>query len=479
MNLNRKSATAAAAAVLAGSLLAWGAVARGGETAPQSMFFKSGSYGAQWDTWLYFHEGAYYLFILAGPGGQWEGIGMATSPDGVHWTDRGYVLRKAEGVTWLGTGSTWKSPGYEKDRKFFLNFSEWRGDRQTIFFAESKDLLHWTRLDNTYEFKQDARWYQPKGRWDCIYTIARPGGGLFGYWTADPKGRPGVGFGESLDGVRWTALPPPPFLDGAPHGECGAVERFSKRYFMMLGCGGEMLTLVADRPEGPFRPARKNYHLLGGRTYFSRFFPTPDGVLVNHHSIAGGVYFAPLKEAVVDEEGALRLKWWKGNERLKHRPIDVRPPQDGAAPVAMLGNTFDADAGLVLEGAMASPASVERKSVGLFIEHADRSGTAFLLRRDGVVEIGPMRDRRNRIFREEPRRSPTGAPSGRPVPLVDEARAAGVLSGRSSHPVLERAGASHGPDRPARRRRRRPARLAVKRNRRAVNACVAASPTIE
>jgi hypothetical protein len=390
MNPNSRSVTTAAVAVLTGSLLAWGAGARGEDLSPQSMFFQGRTLGGQWDTWLYHHEGTYYLFLLAGPGGNWHGIGMATSPDGVHWTDRGLVLSKARGVTWLGTGSTWKSPGYEKDRKFFLNFSEWRGDRQTIFFAQSTDLLHWTRLDGAYEFKQDERWYEPKGRWDCIYSIARPGGGLFGYWTADPKGRPGVGFGESLDGVRWTALPPPRFLDGAPHGECGAVERFGDRYFMMLGSNGEMLTLVADRPEGPFRPARKNYHLLGGHTYFSRFFSAPDGILVNHHSMAGGVYFAPLKQAVVDAEGTLRLKWWKGNERLKHRPLDVRPPRDNASPVAMLDNTFDIGAGVVLEGTFTAQTSAGQKSLGLFIEHPDRSGTALLLRRDGVAEIGPM-----------------------------------------------------------------------------------------
>ena len=46
----------------------------------------------------------------------------------------------------MGTGSTWRSPDFAQDGKFYLNFSEWRGPRQTIFFAESQDLLSWTRL---------------------------------------------------------------------------------------------------------------------------------------------------------------------------------------------------------------------------------------------------------------------------------------------------------------------------------------------
>ncbi len=118
--------------------------------APQGMFYQGRTLGGQWDTWLYYHEGTYYLYILAGPG---------------------VVLRKADGVTWLGTGSTWKSPRYDQDKKFFLNFSEWRGDRQTIFFAESNDLLRWKRLGGEYEFRQDDRWYKPKGRWDCIVSF--------------------------------------------------------------------------------------------------------------------------------------------------------------------------------------------------------------------------------------------------------------------------------------------------------------------
>lgn len=54
--------------------------------APQSpgMFYKARTTGNMWDTWLYYHQGVYYLYHLAGPGGKWEGIAMATSPDGVN-----------------------------------------------------------------------------------------------------------------------------------------------------------------------------------------------------------------------------------------------------------------------------------------------------------------------------------------------------------------------------------------------------------
>jgi hypothetical protein len=319
---------------------------------------------------------------------------MAVSSDGVHWKEIGRVQHKRPEATWMGTGSTWKSPNYEADGKFFMNFSEWTGPRQTIFFAESTDLVNWKRLPDEYEFKQDTRWYESDGRWDCIYTIPRPGGGLYGYWTATPKAETGgrFGFGETLDGIRWQALPPPK-VHGAGAGEAGAVEKIGEKFYMMFGTGGMMVTLVADQPQGPFLAAKKNFRLLSGHTYFSRFLPTPEEVLVNHHSIAETVYFAPLKSTVVDEEGTLRLGWWKGNEKLKHEPVGVQPPTKGeqaGPPIAILQTTFDVDKGIILEGTLALPPSKEAKRRGLYVEYGSGDGVGVLLDSDGAAELGTI-----------------------------------------------------------------------------------------
>jgi len=168
-----------------------------------TLFYKALRTGKMWDTWLYYRHGTYYLFNLFSPfdGGGFCGIAMATSVDGVHWDEHGAILEKADDVTWLGTGSVWQAPAIGTEDRFILNFSEWRGKGQTIFFAESNDLLHWRRLGNEYEFQPDARWYRTDGRWDCIFTIDRPDGGFYGYWTANPLDFTGFGFGESLDGL--------------------------------------------------------------------------------------------------------------------------------------------------------------------------------------------------------------------------------------------------------------------------------------
>ncbi len=372
-------------------------------TEPQQMFYRprDRATGRMWDTWLYFHEGTYYLYYLANCSASWDNISMATSHDGVHWTEHGVVLRKRPDAVWMGTGSTWKSPEFNKQARFFLNFSEWRGNQQTIFFAESPDLLHWQRLDNRYEFKPDPQWYNVNdgnnSRWDCIYTIPRESGGLYGYWTATPQaateGR--FGFGETTDGITWRALQPPRVHD-VDAGEVGAIERIGDRYYMMFGSGGIMITLVADRPEGPFVPATQNLRLLAGHTYFARFFPSPDGLLVNHHSIArnGVVYFAPLKATRVDEQGTLRLAWWQGNEKLKHEPVTAPSQplhaQSAGRPVLWEGK-LDTARGVVLEGTLTLPVGPDAKPHGLYIECGPDQGVAIRVAATGATEIGPMR----------------------------------------------------------------------------------------
>jgi hypothetical protein len=395
--------------------------------AVQSMFYKARSprTGNMWDTWMCFHEGTYYLYYLGISGNDlWDNVSMAVSPDGVHWKEIGPVFSMDPQAMSVGSGSTWKSPNFEKDGKFFINFvlsfpgsetAEGSLDLssrlkngfppKTILFGESTDLIHWRWLERAqYGFVPDSRFYEPGGAWDCISAIPRPGGGLFGYWTATPKAETGgtVGFGQSLDGVRWEALPPPK-TPGVVRGEIGGVEKIGGKFYMMQGHDFVMRTLIADQPQGPFLPARKNFRLLSGHTYFTRFLRTPHGLLVNHHASsfkpAPGfgdrqVYFSPLKSAVVDDEGVLRLGWWKGNERMKHEPIEVISPN--AAPgepatIAMLGNTFDTPAGIVLEGTLKLPDKADSPRRGLYIECGDSRGSAVLLDDHGAAELGPIR----------------------------------------------------------------------------------------
>jgi hypothetical protein len=363
------------------------------------MFYKAQNprTGNMWDVWLCHYDGSYYLFSLcaSGPGNAvWNNFSLAKSPDGVHWTEIGPVLTWDEGTTWMGTGSIWRNPVPGAKPQFQINYSLWVGERQTIFFAQSDDLIHWTKCGKQYEFVQDERWYERNGRWDCIWTIARPEGGLYGYWTATPKPETGAqfGFGESLDGITWKALEPPR-VGGVGTGEVGAIEKVGERYIMLFGTHGHMETLIADKPQGPFTVLTRNQVVLGGHTYFARFFQSPSGLLVCHHTIARDrqVSVGQLKGTHFDAEGTLRLTWWPGNEALKHKAVTLTPPAAGAnSPIMMLGHKFDTTSGLVLEGKIRLPKPLGAPR-GLYVEHAKGLGTAVLFHSDGRAEFGSVK----------------------------------------------------------------------------------------
>ena len=143
-------------------------------------------------------------------------------------------------------------------------------------------------------------------------------------------------------------------------------------------------------------PSRKNFRLLSGHTYFSRFFPTPDGVLVNHHSIARNqqVYFAPLKSTVIDDEGTLRLGWWKGNERLKDGVARVSlsaPAAQAGAALRMIEGPLDTESGVILEGRANLPAEPGDPPVGLYISCGQDQGSAILIHAGGRCDLGLMK----------------------------------------------------------------------------------------
>lgn len=287
---------------------------------------------------MYYDNETFYLYYLITKNTPGEGIGLATSKDGINWEEKGLIFSKADSAKWIGTGSIWKSESKKVKGKYILNFSEWYGSellkgQQYIFFASSDNLINWTRLDE--KFIPDSSLYKINknldSRWDCIYSIPKLKGGRYGYWTGNPKAfDPGFGFGETTDGIHWKALAPPVIEWGSraklPVIEAGAIEKINGKYYMMAGSLGRykgnvgMYTLESNSPKGPFYPSKKNFKLLTSPpnflfTYFARFFPYKGEVLVNHHAISRGDkerYFGLLKKASVDKEGILRLGYWLG-----------------------------------------------------------------------------------------------------------------------------------------------------------------------
>nr|MDO8113120.1 hypothetical protein [Candidatus Sigynarchaeota archaeon] len=387
------------------------------------MMFKTKKPMMLWDNWLYYWNGKYYLFYLANMEGQpWDSFGVAVSNEAVHWKDHGIILRKDPKATWMGTGHVWKSTNFAADKKFIINYSEWHGPNETgqqhIFFAESTDLLHWTKLG--HRFGPDERWYHvnrgDKSRWDTINPLPRLSGGYYGFWTATPKSHPaGIGFGESDDGIHWRALPAPDIDWGSnpvPSSiEIGGVEKLGNKYYNMIGAmfpnaGGGMYLLEASDPAGPYVAVKRNYDLLTsghGWTYYSRFFPGPDGLFVNHQSIedfskAGMqrvVHVAPIKKAWIDEAGTFFLAYWERNDGLKDKgwnPTWNGPAKRGELYLQDCLTAIDSKKGIVLESDIAIPGK-ESDHVGIFFEVklpiiGDHVYFAALIGKSGALSLG-------------------------------------------------------------------------------------------
>jgi len=398
-----------------------------------TLFYKPEKTGNIWDTWVYYYEGTFYLYYNPSPRdlktfGGWDCVALATSRNGVHWQEHGIIIPAAEGVTMLGSGAVWTAHDSSSGgKKFIMNFSERRQsqDGQTIFFAESRDLMRWKRVGSEYAFRPDTRWYDPNGRWDNIWPLPRREGGYYGYWAATPKNKKvGLGFGESLDGMTWRVLEPPllPEVPWGPAGaespEVGAVHLWRDRYYALVGLNGthptvdEQMTVfrpgettvVSDSPFGPFHLAKKNLRLLvGNASYFTRFVDLPDGVLVNHQSWEvdpskplgvdpDRVYMAPIKKAQWDDEGALRLMWWEQNNLAKGERLQILSARSlSDSRPAFLELHFDPNRVLILEGVMPLPNSGSSAPAGLYLQGVGEAGTAFLVRENGVVDYGSMR----------------------------------------------------------------------------------------
>ena len=411
---------------------------------------------ASYDTSLYCQNGIHYLFIqYKSPGHTGrgcDGMALATSADGVHFDEIGPIFTKSDATDAMGGISRpWKAGD-----RYLLSFSERQSAVQYIRFAESDDLIHWRRLGDEHRFGPDPRWYDdtPVGRWDDLWVLPKEDGtGFLGYLTARPWNRTeGIPFesfalAESDDGIRWRAQPPaaidwgewPPMSIG----EVAGVEKIGERYYLIqhyaehmlgnrqvrehLGRDEGMYVFVADRPEGPFRPDTESYRLPPTYNVFMRFHAAGCETLVNHKSVArcgrgSRSWMPPLKRAVVDPDGHLRLGYWPGNEAVKgerigidltrcavvgvptyrnaagHRwhmsPVRLEAHEPNGGGVALLANRFDLDRGIVLEGTMRIEEPPKRWSgIGVFFEEDAEihAGTGIVLQTRGRAELGPFR----------------------------------------------------------------------------------------
>jgi hypothetical protein len=214
--------------------------------------------------------------------------------------------------------------------------------------------------------------------------------------------------------------------------------------------GYGVFTLVANSPNGPFVADSAAYRLCGNSTrwvaLWARFCPMNEDVLVNGYLYSGYSYetgetwLPPLKKAIVDPQGHLRLGYWKGNDVLhgafasvdfsqcrkvypngKHGDcrviangnrleLQAQPEQNSLLrfhvprTVAVLDDKVDCRKGIVVEGTIQATCRDRRlvaPTAGFYLEEKDGEGTAILLQSQGQTDIGRLTLGGRAAFRSE------------------------------------------------------------------------------
>ena len=317
------------------------------------MLYKPGE-GRLWDPSVIWYEGKYFMFAMYRfPKGEDRNMWVATSVDGVHWEDVGTVISAQPFLVY-------KMFVAKCGNRFIMNhgsFSDRPGHtNDTLKFWQSKDLIKWTYLGKEMDTHPDPRWYKEEGRWDHMYCIPKQGGrGYWGYCVAVPREdypHRLCGMQQSEDGIHWETLPPPVLEMGDYPPlwfEVGGCERIRDKYYLIGGTAGYMgnwgysvFTMVADNPLGPFRPDEKAFRLCGssgsqgkqGVQWLASFCRGNDELLISNYVTAPSengeknlidttddIWFTPFKKAIVDQEGHLRMGYWRNNESLKGTEI--------------------------------------------------------------------------------------------------------------------------------------------------------------
>ena len=398
------------------------------------------------DNAVIWNEGTFYLFTMYGQeemngnDSLFNSVWLATSTDGVHWKDVGTVIKDQPFAVW--SLNVWKAGDI-----FMMNHgSHSPGD--ILRFWKSKDLITWEYLNEEYAVRK------PGGqRLDCMNVLKIEKEGKmqwYGYATG--------GLLRSEDGIKWRweeefRLSDPKWAIT----EAGGCELINGKYYVTSGwiqaLPGDFnystLTFVSDSPDGPFRPDFEAFRLNGSSGYitvalWARFCRLPNELLITNyivdiHSAIQKWWHAPLKKAVVDKDGHLRMGYWEGNEAIKGNPVPIKPKnctllfpfpenqkensedffsvegdsvrlsrQPGANPsyigyadprttIVMLNEKFDPRKGFVFEGQMkVDPLNqgILTKGIpgiGLFFEERPLKGTAVLFHTCRLTELGVLR----------------------------------------------------------------------------------------
>lgn len=188
---------------------------------PENPVIRVGPKGS-WDESILICQSVLYdkeenLFKMWYIGGTPEGvfsIGLATSPDGAHWTKYpgNPVLRVTE--PWEGTVmEAFTVLKTKEGYKIWYGGNDLSRDKASIGYATSPDGINWTKHPNNPIFVPDI-----PNRWDS-YSVSDPDviyyDGIYHMWYKGWRRKGGnawIGHATSYDGINWERDPENPVL---------------------------------------------------------------------------------------------------------------------------------------------------------------------------------------------------------------------------------------------------------------------------
>ena len=195
-----------------------------------------------------YENGVYKLWFEGGMAGKiHNGIGYATSSDGIHWTVRStpVIPVSADQPYVFGPSVLHLSSGY---RMYYNVEIRTAGLREVIYAVNSFDGITWTSPKQVMERRSRASW-DGIGPF-CPKVIYDEGKYLMSYSTSYTGNQAALGYAESSDGISWHFFGTKPDLSPSDFGTPNIV---GVAYSCIMKDGGKMKMWYSMLTSSPYR----------------------------------------------------------------------------------------------------------------------------------------------------------------------------------------------------------------------------------
>lgn len=296
------------------------------------------------------HQGKLHLFYLKVY--NHDSFGHLVSTDGINWQPLPDAIRAGDPGS-FDDDQLWTMGVFRKGDTWFMLYTALQNDgrMQVVGLATSPDLLHWTKHDKNPVIAADLRWYEAtqtgnfRVDWRDPHVIERDGV-LHGFICArenhGPLNHRGcAGYFTSTNGYDWAVQPPACQPGNCYDYECPSVFELDGRYYMVAIHGGHDRTTwrVADQVQGPYQRLGDDSLLPGlnmsvrpcfwrGRVHLFHW----NRGLRDWGTQHGGYYvLSSPKIASTDERGQLMVQSFDWSGHHVAAPVTVDPQTPGRA----------------------------------------------------------------------------------------------------------------------------------------------------